>query len=57
VVDPRAKVDLWGFEGVIGGKVDGEEVDPARVGRIPGAHYRSSGGGLESRRTASAILY
>lgn len=38
MVDPSDKVDLWGFKGIIGGKVDREEEDASRVRRITGAH-------------------
>ena len=40
MVDSGAKVDLWRLEGVISGKVYGEEVDAARVGRLAWPHYR-----------------
>ena len=31
VVDAGGEVDLWRLEGVVGGEVDGEEEDTARV--------------------------
>mmetsp|Transcript_3472 Transcript_3472/g.10653 ORF Transcript_3472/g.10653 Transcript_3472/m.10653 type:complete len:236 (-) Transcript_3472:41-748(-) len=38
VVNSRRERDLGGFEGVVGGEVYVQKEDPARVGRLVGAH-------------------
>ena len=38
MVDAGGEVDLRGLEGVVGGEVDCEEKDTARVWRVAGTH-------------------